>query len=199
MACINLLPWREDLRKERQREFITALAGAAVLAGLVVLLVHMRVNGMIGYQNDRNQYLQQQTTRLDGRIHKIKDLESTKAKLLARMEIIQRLQHSRPEVVHLFQEMVTTLPHGVYLKGIVQNGDGLKIRGVAQSNARVSEYMRRLDATRWLTNPRLDVIRTHAAADGRVSDFTLQVDEAMPKSGGAGAAGAKRAGRRAGR
>ncbi len=196
MACINLLPWREDLRKERQREFITALAGAAVLAGLVVLLVHMRVNGMIGYQNDRNQYLQQQTTRLDGRIHKIKDLESTKAKLLARMEIIQRLQHSRPEVVHLFQEMVTTLPHGVYLKGIVQNGDGLKIRGVAQSNARVSEYMRRLDATRWLTNPRLDVIRTHATAAGRVSDFTLQVDEAMPKSGGAGA---KRAGRRAGR
>jgi type IV pilus assembly protein PilN len=196
MARINLLPWREELRKERQREFITALAGAAVLAGLVVLLVHMRVSGMIGYQNSRNQYLQQQTTRLDGRIHKIKDLESTKTKLLARMAIIQRLQHSRPEVVHLFQEMVTTLPHGVYLKGIVQKGDGLKIQGVAQSNARVSEYMRRLDATRWLINPRLDVIRTHATADGRVSDFTLQVGETMPKNEGTGG---KRAGRRVGR
>ncbi|GBE10476.1 fimbrial assembly protein (PilN) [bacterium BMS3Abin12] len=199
MACINLLPWREDLRKERQREFITVLVGAAVLAGLVVLLFHIRVSGMIGYQNSRNHYLQQQITRIDGRIRKIKDLESTKTKLLARMEIIQRLQHSRPEVVHLFQEMVTTLPHGVYLKGIAQSGDGLKIQGVAQSNARVSEYMRRLDATRWLTDPRLDVIRTHASANGRVSDFTLQVGEAMPKNEGAGAAGAKRAGRRAGR
>ncbi len=195
MARINLLPWREELRKERQREFIIALAGGAVLAGLIVLLAHMQVSSMISYQNSRNQYLQQQIAMLDHRIHKIKDLESTKKKLLARMEIIQRLQHSRPEVVHLFQELVTTLPNGVYLKSVAQHGDALTLQGVAQSNARVSEYMRRLDATRWLTNPRLDVIRTHATPEGRVSDFTLQVSEVMPKNEDAG----KRASRRVGR
>lgn len=192
MARINLLPWREELRKERQREFIIALAGGAVLAGLIVLLAHMQVSSMISYQNGRNQYLQQQIAKLDHRIRKIKDLESTKKKLLARMEIIQRLQHSRPEVVHLFQELVTTLPNGVYLKSVAQHGDALTLRGVAQSNARVSEYMRHLDATRWLTNPRLDVIRTRATPEGRVSDFTLQVSQVMPKDEDAG----KRASRR---
>lgn len=196
MARINLLPWREELRKERQREFVTALAGGAVLAGLVVLLIHMQVSGMIGYQNSRNQYLQHQITRIDGRIRKIKNLESTKKKLLARMEIIQRLQHSRPEVVHLFQEMVTTLPNGVYLRGIAQHGSGLTIQGVAQSNARVSEYMRRLDATQWLTNPRLDVIHTHSSSEGRVSDFTLQVSEVMPKDEDARGKHARRRGGR---
>ncbi|HQU16831.1 MAG: hypothetical protein B7Z66_06915 [Chromatiales bacterium 21-64-14] len=182
MARINLLPWRDELRKERQREFIIALVGAAVLAGLVVLLIQMRISGMIGYQNNRNEYLQQQTAELDKRIHKIQDLESTKKKLLARMDIIQRLQHSRPEIVHLFNEIATTLPDGVYVTSITQQGTNLTFKGVAQSNSRVSAYMRNLAASKWLTNPRLEVIHTKPVAGlERDSDFTLQVSQVVPK------------------
>ena len=181
MAHINLLPWREARRKEQQRQFLSLLVFTVVLAGLIMLYVHFQFSGLISYQNQRNEYLQSQIVVLQKRIKDIKELKSTKAKLLARMNIIQQLQRSRPEVVHLFDQMVRTLPNGVYLTSIVQRGPLLTVQGVAQSNARVSEYMRNLDASKWLGDPRLDVIQTKKMEGNRVSLFTLRVSQRTGK------------------
>ncbi|MDE2089862.1 MAG: PilN domain-containing protein [Gammaproteobacteria bacterium] len=181
MAHINLLPWREARRKEQQRQFLSLLVFTVVLAGLIMLYVHFQFSGLISYQNQRNEYLQSQIVVLQKRIKDIKELKATKAKLLARMNIIQQLQRSRPEVVHLFDQLVRTLPNGVYLTSVVQKGALLTVQGVAQSNARVSEYMRNLDASKWLGDPRLDVIQTKKVDNNRVSLFTLRVSQRTGK------------------
>ena len=181
MAHINLLPWREARRKEQQRQFLSLLVFTVVLAGLIMLYVHFQFSGLISYQNQRNEYLQSQIVVLQKRIKDIKELKSTKAKLLARMNIIQQLQRSRPEVVHLFDQLVRTLPNGVYLTSVVQKGPLLTGQGVAQSNARVSEYMRNLDASKGLGDPRLDVIQTKKMDENRVSLFTLRVSQRTGK------------------
>ena len=191
MAHINLLPWREARRKEQQRQFLSLLVFTVVLAGLIMLYVHFQFSGLISYQNQRNEYLQSQIVVLQKRIKDIKELKSTKAKLLARMNIIQQLQRSRPEVVHLFDQLVRTLPNGVYLTSVVQKGALLTVQGVAQSNARVSEYMRNLDASQWLGDPRLDVIQTKKMDENRVSLFTLRVIQRTGKHD-AGKGGDKR-------
>lgn len=189
MTRINLLPWREMRRKERRRQFASVALGAAVLMCAIVLYVHLHINGLIDNQNARNAYLEGQIKKVDEQIKEIKNLESEREKLLARMNIIQQLQSNRPQIVHLFDAMVTTLPDGVYLKTIKQNGRSIVIDGVAQSNARVSAFMRNLDASEWLTKPRLDVIKATETKNGdRDSDFTLRVsqvgqdDEAGDKS-----------------
>ncbi len=114
MAHINLLPWRENLRKQRQREFISILLGAAVLMGVIVLYVHIHFAAMTEFQNRRNSFLEQEIAQLDEKIRAIKDLEKRKTQLLARMDVIQRLQASRPQIVHLFDELVNTIPEGVF-------------------------------------------------------------------------------------
>lgn len=189
MTSINLLPWREMLRKERQRQFASIAVGAAVLMGAIVLYVHLHVGGLIDDQNARNTFLQTQIKKVDRQIAEIKDLESEKDKLLARMNIIQQLQSNRPQIVHLFVELVNTLPDGVYLTAVKQDGSSLVIDGEAQSNARVSAFMRNLDASKWLTKPRLDVIKAVQAKDGdRNSDFTLRVSQ-VSKDGTLGDSG----------
>jgi len=177
MAHINLLPWREELHTKRQREFLFTLVGGAVIACLLVALAHLRLQGMIGAQENRNQYLSDAIAQLDERIAKIKDLESTKNKLLARMKIIQELQRNRPLSVHLADELVRTLPDGVYLTEIMQKDDKLTMSGVAQSNARVSAYMRNIDASDWLYDPKLDVIKTKDMKGQRVAEFTLRATQ----------------------
>jgi type IV pilus assembly protein PilN len=193
MAKINLLPWREELRKQKQREFVISAGGGALVAGLIVLLAHFHIDGLIDNQNQRNAYLQAQIEILDQRIGRIKELEKMKADLLARMNVIQELQRSRPESVHLMDELVRTLPDGVYLKTFTQKDRSLELGGVAQSNARVSDYMRNIDASEWLTAPRLDLIKTTEVNRTRVANFSLrgkqkthkpQGDEASQKGGG---------------
>ena len=174
MVKINLLPWREELRKQKQREFVISAGGSALVAALIVLLAHFHIDGLINGQNQRNTYLQAQIEILDQRIGRIKELEKMKADLLARMNVIQELQRSRPESVHLMDELVRTLPDGVYLKSFTQKGRSLEMGGVAQSNARVSDYMRNIDASEWLTAPRLDLIKTAEVNRTRVSDFSLR-------------------------
>lgn len=174
MAHINLLPWREQLRAKRQREFMFALVGGAVIACLLVALVHLRLQGIINGQEHRNQFLSDAIAELDISIEKIKDLESTKNKLLARMNIIQELQRNRPLSVHLADELVRTLPEGVYLSEIVQEKDKLTMSGIAQSNARVSAYMRNIDASDWLHEPALGVIKTNEVKGQRIATFTLR-------------------------
>ncbi|HHJ14043.1 MAG TPA: pilus assembly protein PilN [Gammaproteobacteria bacterium] len=180
MAHINLLPWREELRKQKQQQFVVVTAGTAVIGALLVLLAHMQFTSMIEQQNERNKFLKTEIAALDKKIKKIKELEKTKSALLARMDIIQQLQHSRPQSVHLMDELVFTLPDGVYLESIKQSGDKLTLKGLAQSNARVSAYMRNIDKSEWLAKPRLDVIQTKQRKKNRSASFVLRAEQALP-------------------
>ena len=190
MAKINLLPWREELRKQKQREFGFMAGGSAIIAALVVLLAHLHISGLIDNQNQRNAYLEKEIDILDQRIGRIKELEQLKANLLARMNVIQELQRSRPESVHLMDEMVRTLPDGIYLKKFTQKGRQLTMEGIAQSNARVSDYMRNIDSSKWLTGPRLDLIKTTEEDRRRIANFTLRGSQKAPKPAQADTVGA---------
>lgn len=179
MAHINLLPWREEQRREQLRQFAT-MAGLSVLLTLaIVFLIHMLISKQIDYQNLRNATLQNEINTLNASLKQIADLEDTKEQLLSRMDIIQSLQQKRPQVVHLFDEIVRTVPEGIYLTSIVQNGDTLTIKGVAESNGRVSAYMRNIDASDWLGTPKLQVIETRKGTL-RSSNFTLITSQTFP-------------------
>ena len=181
MARINLLPWREELRKQKQREFGIMAGSAVVVAGLIVLLSHLHVDGMINNQNERNAFLQNEITVLNKRIGRIQELEAMKQDLLARMNVIQELQSSRPESVHLLDELVRTLPDGVYLNRFVQRDRGLTMDGAAQSNARVSDYMRNIDSSEWFTAPSLSLIKTTEVDRRRIANFSLRGSQRAPK------------------
>ncbi len=178
MAHINLLPWRDELRKKKQQQFAVVGAGTAILGALLVLLAHMQMEGLIETQNQRNQFLDKEIAELDTKIAKIKDMEKTKNALLARMDIIQQLQRSRPQSVHLMDQLVYTLPDGVYLNKIAQQDLALTLSGVAQSNARVSAYMRNIDGSQWMAKPKLDVIETKDSERRRSAEFTLRAVQA---------------------
>jgi len=181
MAQINLLPWREELRKEQTNQFVSLLGLALMFTAAIMLLIHMNVARMIDHQNGRNATLQKEIKRLDNELEKIKDLEDTKEKLLSRMEIIQSLQQKRPQIVHLFDEVVKTIPEGLHITEIKQAGDNITIDGIAESNGRVSAYMRNIDNSDWMTKPKLQVIET-TRKDGRGSVFTLTAQQSAPKS-----------------
>lgn len=182
MARINLLNWREEKRKQTEQKFFTMLAAAAILSAGVVLAVQMQLNSMIEYQNSRNSYLQNEIKKVEKAIAEIKVLEKKKADLLARMNVIQQLQGNRSDSVHMLDELVKVLPEGVHLTKLVQKKDDLTFNGVAQSNARVSAYMRNIEHAEWLKNPNLQVIQSKkkAASDDGYSQFTLTSKQASP-------------------
>jgi len=183
---INLLPWRETLRKERQQRFVLAALGSVVAAGGLFYLFHNYVGGLIDNQNSRNDYLQQEIVQVDKRIKEVRDLEAEKARLLERMNIIQELQASRPQVVHVFDEMVRTVPEGIYLTRSQRQGQVLTLEGMAESYARVSALMNNLDKSDWFTAPKLDVVETSAKDKIRISRFVLRATVlAKPKARGA--------------
>ena len=173
MPSINLLPWREAERKKRQRDFGIA-AGGAVVAGIAVVMLTMLVfSQMISAQKDRNDRLTAEIAELEKSIQEIDGLERQKERLLARMEIIEELQKSRPEIVHLFDELVRQLPEGVYLTGLKQTGARVEIRGVAQSSTRVSALMRQIDSSEWLSDPEVERVETKQAGSSRQSEFVV--------------------------
>jgi type IV pilus assembly protein PilN len=187
MPRINLLPWREGQRKERKLAFLVALGVAALAAGVASFAAYLMYNSMIEAQQHRNDMLRAEIKTLDKQNEEINDLETRKQKYIARMEIIEKLQRSRPEIVHVFDEIVRTLPEGVYLTAIKQNDKKLKFEGVAQSSTRVSSFMRNIDGSQWLRNPELEVVQT-TKGSGPGSSFTLsayQVSTAGPDDGGA--------------
>jgi len=187
MPRINLLPWREGQRKDRKLAFLVALGVAALAAGVTAFAAYLLYGSMIEGQQHRNDQLRTQIKLLDKQIEEINDLESQKQKFIARMEIIEKLQRSRPEIVHVFDEIVRTLPEGVYLTAVKQNGMKLKFEGVAQSSTRVSSFMRNLDGSQWLRNPELEVVQT-TKGSGIGSSFTLTADQvttAGPDNAGA--------------
>lgn len=198
MTSINLLPWREIRRKEQQRQFFSVAAGAAVLMALIVFYIHIHVGGMIDLQSMRNKFLEEEIAKVEAKIVEIKTIEAKKAQLLARMNIIQQLQTRRPAIVHVFDELVKAVPSGMYLTNVSQQGRQLVIEGAAQSNARVSAFMRNLDASDWFTNPRLEVIEADSKDLARTSHFKLAVNqvtsEGDTETEDTGKAGANKAG-----
>ncbi len=173
MARINLLPWRENLRKKRQQDFGVAIVISLVLVVVGVGAAHFYVEGMIKHQQQRNNFLKKEIALMDKKIREIQALEKTKARLIARMEVIQDLQSSRPQVVHLFDEIVNTAPDGVYLTKLEQKGTTLTLSGRAQSNARVSAYMRNIEKSAYLKRPNLQVISNKDKGGAGLSLFTL--------------------------
>ena len=180
MARINLLPWREEARQQRRKDFLTALALALILTLVGAVLSHLYNEGRIGVQQARNAYLQTQIAMLDGKIREIQELEKTKADLLARMDIIQKLQTSRPEIVRLFDELVTALPTGVYLTKVEQTGRTVVIEGRAQSNARVSAFMSQVEGSQSIGKPRLMLIENKDTTGTGLSHFRLSFDQVAP-------------------
>ena len=175
MPRINLLPWREEQRRERKLAFLVALGGGTIAAVLVASALYLLMGSMVEAQNRRNDMLRGEIKLLDKQIEEINDLESAKQRFIARMEIIEKLQRSRPQIVHVFDEIVRTLPDGVYLTGVKQTDKKIKFEGVAQSSTRVSAFMRNIDSSEWLKNPELEVVESGKAASG--SSFTLYADE----------------------
>lgn len=163
MPRINLLPWRDELRTKRRNQFFIGLGAAVAAAGLVILVSNLVMDGVVSNQQARNKLLEDEIKLLDGRIAEILDLEAKKERLLARMEIIEQLQRSRPEIVHVFEELVRTLPDGVRLTSVKQSGKRVEIRGDAESNTRVSAFMRNLDKSPWFTQPDLEVVEVREA------------------------------------
>ncbi len=176
MPRINLLPHREMERKRRRTEFMIA-AGAAVLASAVLVGAgKLMYASWTEAQVEKNDLLKKEIVKLDAQIADIQDLENRKQRLVARMEIIEKLQRSRPEVVHLFDELVRTVPEGIYLTSIKQTGRRLEIHGVAQSSTRVSTFMRNIDASTWMDNPQLQVVESAQNSPTGGSSFTLFTD-----------------------
>ncbi len=177
MPRINLLPWRDEERKERKLKFLVSLGAAAIAALAVTGIGYMMMDSMISAQESRNSKLKSEIVELDKQIEKINSLEADKARFIARMDVIEKLQRSRPEIVHIFDEIAKQLPDGVYLTGITQTGTRLKFEGVAQSSTRVSAFMRNIDGSSYLKNPELDIVETKNK-DVTGASFILYADQA---------------------
>jgi len=172
---INLLDWRAARRARRRKEFLTML-GLGVGAGIALLgLAWVTVTGAIEHQERRNQYLTAQIMDLDKQIKEIQELEKVRANLVSRMNVIQQLQESRSATVHFFDEIVNTLPDGIYLNTIKQTGPNVTIEGTAESSGRISAYLKNLDSSPWFQDPKLVVIKTGEKNKQRNSEFTLRV------------------------
>lgn len=177
MARINLLPWREELRKQKKQEFLQVIGLSVLITIIIFGAVHSYFEGLKAYQEQRNQILQSEIALLDKKIVEIKSIEEKKSKLLAKIELIQKLQESRPEIVHLFDEIPKATPDGVFLAKFTQAGTELIFEGKSQSNARVSAFMRAIDASLWLHTPTLNVIQVPKKTDSeQLSDFTLHAN-----------------------
>ncbi len=181
MVCINLLPWREARRRQQQRNFATFTGIALALAALAMFLVRTEFSHRIEYQQQRNQFLTSELAVLDQKIKEIQELEKKKKNLIARMDVIQQLQVSRPEVVHLFDELARTIPDGVQIIDLTQTDKSIAINGVAQSNARVSVYMRNLDLSPWFHEPSLEIIESQSESKDKkgkqMSRFSLKAKQ----------------------
>lgn len=190
MARINLLPWRAERRKIRQREFFMQLGAAALAAIGVMFLWWFWMDMRIDNQNDRNAYMQDQIKQVDARLVKIQDLEKVRAQLLARKQIIEQLQANRAQMVHLFDELVKTIPGSARLTSIKQNGDQMVLGGVSQSNASVAEYMRNIEGSPWMGQSDLSKTENSHDASRMPYSFGLTVALSKPKDDGAAGQGA---------
>ena len=188
MSKINLLPWREARRKEQLNQFIVAVVIVALIAGGVWFAMHYYHQQLIDRQNDRIAYIEQQIAVVDKKIKEIKALEKEKRRLLSRMRAIEQLQGNRPLIVRLFDEIITALPEGMTITSIEQKGNRVKLQGLAQSNARVSSFMRNIDSSDWINNSSLQFIKEDKrktkgdSSEAPINAFTLSFIQVIPKS-----------------
>lgn len=182
MARINLLPWREARREELKRAFLTILGLVAVFAIMLLVLGDRFVNGQIDNQRARNNYLSQNIAVLDKQVEEIKDLQRRRNQLIDRMRVIQELQGNRPIIVRVLDQLVRTVPDGVFYTSVSAEGQQLAIKGIAESNNRVSSLMRRLDASDWLKDPNLDSVRAAPIYGDQANTFELSVMVDLPQS-----------------
>lgn len=181
MARINLLPWREQLREERKQRFLVAMGGTLVVAAGLVFLAGQYLDGAIEQQNARNDFIKKEIAVLDARIKEISELKERRAQLLERMKIIQDLQGNRPISGRIFDQMVRTLPDGVFFTELKRTDKSIAIIGSAESNNRVSSLMRNLDASEWLTAPNLTEVKAiTAGAVDQANVFQLTVQQVQP-------------------
>ncbi len=183
MAGINLLPWREEARKKSQQQFVMSIVAAVALGVMVVGAGYTYMEGRISYQKQRNDYIQAEIKRLDVAIKEIKTLDANRKALLDRIAVIERLQSTRPGIVHLFDEMVNALPKGLYLTQLRQKQNKIKLEGKAESSARVSSYMNRLNASPWLSSSDLNTIKVDSKNNNnRLRYFSLNVTQLLKSS-----------------
>lgn len=183
MAKINLLPWREEKRQESLKEFLTMLVFAGFCAVITVGLIHFYYSQLIDSQNTRIAYIDKRIDEVDKKIVEIKELEKQKEALLSRMRAIESLQRDRPLIVHLFDELVRSMPDGMSVTRLTQRGAAITIEGEAQSNARVSSFMRKIERSDWLQGAKLKVIKESSVGDNKtVNSFTLVFSQLLPKA-----------------
>ena len=184
MARINLLPWREEKRRERQRQFLSTLLMTAILGVLIVFMVGTVFNQKIKHQQHRNELVQEEIRLLEARIKRIDELERTRARLISRKQVIERLQASRSTTVELLDNLAKSIPVGVTLTTIRQQGPALNMAGSSQSNARVSAYLRELETNELFKNPQLVVVKSapNPATATEPYDFNLRVNLRPPKT-----------------
>jgi type IV pilus assembly protein PilN len=180
MVKINLLPWREERRQQLTKEFYVMLGISAGVALLIFALAYYFYNQSIEFQNKRNGFLTAEIKKLDDKIAEIKELESKKAGLIARQQVIEELQASRTQMVHLFDELVKTIPNGVFLEKIAQQGKVISLEGYSQSHSRVSDYMRKLEKSEWFSGVELEYIRTDDTLVSHEQKFKLSVKLVNP-------------------
>lgn len=180
MANINLLPWREERRAELKQEFLVTLGGVVVLGVALLVLVNMYFEGEISNQRERNNYLQGHIKELETQVQEISKLEQKKTELLDRMKVIQELQGNRPVIVRVFDEMVRSLPDGVFYQKLTRNNVKIKVSGIAESNNRVSSLMRNLDGSDWFANPNLTGVKAMPEFGEQASEFDMSFDISSP-------------------
>jgi type IV pilus assembly protein PilN len=179
MPRINLLPWREQQRTERKKAFGVGMFGALIGAVAVAGVAWFMVSQMMDSQRDRNNKLRAEIKVLDKQIEEINSLEQQKQQHIARMQIIESLQRSRPEIVHVFDTFTRIVPDGIYLTSLQQNNRRFRIQGVTQSATRVSNFMRAIEASEWLDYDGLDAV---TRSNGQSSSFTLYANQAGPQA-----------------
>ena len=180
MAQINLLPWREERRQILKKEFLASIALVLAIGAGLVMLADRVVNSQIDNQNARNEYLAENIKELDKQVAEIRDLQKRRNQLLDRMKVIQELQGNRPIIVRVLDQLVRTVPDGVFYSKLSTVGKQITISGVAESNNRVSSLMRRLDASDWLANPNLDKVQTEPKFGAEANTFVMTVDVQAP-------------------
>lgn len=183
MAQINLLPWREERRQELKKQFLVSLVLVLALGVGLVLLADRIVNSQIDNQNARNQYLTENIKVLDKQVAEIRELQKRRNQLIDRMRVIQELQGNRPIIVRVLDQLVRTVPDGVFYTKLSTKGTTISISGTAESNNRVSSLMRRLDASDWLANPNLDKVQAAPQFGDQATKFNLTVKLQLPKTG----------------
>lgn len=182
MVNINLMPWREKRRELKQREFVTASIAVVMFSGLIVLAAYMYFDSEISNQQERNAMLDNEIRMLQQQVAEISRLREQKQQMIDRMGVIQSLQSDRPKIVHVFDQLTRTLPDGVFFKDVDRQGERIRIVGYAESSARISALIRRLESSEWFKDPRPTEIVAAPQYGEFASQFTMLVSIENPNS-----------------